>query len=156
MTLVLEPRHVAAMRRHGEADYPHEACGLIGGHADPAGRGSEDRKIAMQLVPISNARRDASRSRYLIAPQAFRWAEARLARDGLEVVGVYHSHPDHPPVPSAFDREHAWPWLSYVIVSVARGVAQEARSWTLADDRGAFTEEPLILDDRKVAWQSQS
>jgi len=150
VTLVLEPRHVAAMRRHGEAGYPHEACGLIGGHA------GEDRRIAMQLVPISNARRDASRTRYLIAPEAFRWAEVRLARDGLDVLGVYHSHPDHPPVPSAFDRDHAWPWLSYVIVGVARGVAQEARSWTLADDRSAFSEEPLIIDDRKVLWQSQS
>jgi len=150
VTLVLEPRHVAAMRRHGEADYPHEACGLIGGHV------GGDRKTAVQLVPLSNARRDSPRNRYLIAPEAFRRAEARLGRDGLEVVGVYHSHPDHPPVPSAFDREHAWPWLSYVIVGVARGRAQDARSWMLADDRHAFSAEPLIIEDRKVAWQSQS
>jgi len=146
------------MRRHGEADYPHEACGLIGGHVDGRGEGegAGDRKVAVQLVPLANARRDASRTRYLIAPEAFRRAEARLARDGLEVVGVYHSHPDHPPVPSAFDRERAWPWLSYVIVGVARGRAQDVRSWTLAEDRRAFSEEPLIIEDRKVAWQSQS
>ena len=154
MTLVLDLRHVAAMRRHAEADYPHEACGLIGGHGD--GSAGAERKIAVQLVPLSNARRDTPRTRSLIAPEAFRRAEARLARDGLEVVGVYHSHPDHPPVPSAFDREHAWPWLSYVIVGVARGGAQDTRSWTLADDRRAFSEEPLIIEDRKVAWQSQS
>jgi proteasome lid subunit RPN8/RPN11 len=150
VTLALDARQLAAIRRHGEADYPHEACGLIGGHA------GEDRKIAVQLVPLSNARLDSRRSRYLIAPEAFRRAEALLARDDLEVLGVYHSHPDHPAVPSAFDREHAWPWLSYVIVGVARGQAQDARSWTLADDRGAFNEEALIIEDRKVVWQSQS
>jgi len=150
VTLVLEERHVAAMRRHGEADYPHEACGLIGGRAEG------DRKTAVRLVPLPNARSDAPHNRYLIAPEAFIEAEAELARGGLEVVGVYHSHPDHRPVPSAFDREHAWPWLSYVIVGVARGRAQEARSWTLVDDRRAFREEPLILEDRKGAWQLQS
>ena len=107
-------------------------------------------------MPLPNARSDAPHNRYLIAPEAFIEAEAELARGGLEVVGVYHSHPDHRPVPSAFDREHAWPWLSYMIVGVARGRAQEARSWTLADDRRAFREEPLIIEDRKGAWQLQS
>jgi proteasome lid subunit RPN8/RPN11 len=115
-----------------------------------------DRKVAVQLVPLSNARLDSRRNRYLIAPEAFRGAEALLARDGLEVLGVYHSHPDHPAVPSEFDREHAWPWLSYVIVGIARGRAADARSWTLADDRRAFSEEALIIEDRKVVWQSQS
>jgi proteasome lid subunit RPN8/RPN11 len=158
VTLLLDARQLAAIRRHGEADYPHEACGLIGGHADreEAGKGGGDRKIAVQLVPLSNARLDSRRNRYLIAPEAFRRAEALLARDGLEVLGVYHSHPDHAAVPSGFDREHAWPWLSYVIVGVARGRAQDARSWTLADDRSAFSEEALIVEDRKVVWQSQS
>jgi proteasome lid subunit RPN8/RPN11 len=156
VTLALDARQLAAIRRHGEADYPHEACGLIGGRAETEETGRGHRKIAVQLVPLSNARRDSRRDRYLIAPEAFRRAEAILARDGLEVLGVYHSHPDHPAVPSAFDREHAWPWLSYVIVGVARGQAQDAHSWTLADDRSAFSEEALIIEDRKVVWQSQS
>ena len=158
MTLVLDARQLAAIRQHGEADYPYEACGLIGGHAGGrSGRGEGgDRKVAVQLVPLSNARLDSRRNRYLIAPEAFRGAEALLVRDGLEVLGVYHSHPDHPAVPSEFDREHAWPWLSYVIVGIARGRAEDARSWTLADDRRAFSEEALIIEDRKVVWQSQS
>jgi len=142
MTLVLEARHRDAMRRHGEADYPHEACGLIGGTAE------DGRKIAVALVPLRNARADALRNRYLIDPDAFRRAQETLDRDGLEVIGVYHSHPDHAPVPSAFDREHAWPWLSYVIVEVRGGRAGEHKSWVLADDRRAFAEETI--------WQSQS
>jgi proteasome lid subunit RPN8/RPN11 len=147
MSLVLEPRHSAAIARHGEADYPAEACGLIGGTIDG------DHKIAVQLVPLANQRTDAARHRYLIDPASFRRAEEKLARDGLEVIGVYHSHPDHPPAPSRFDHEHAWPWFSYVIVAVARGRAGELKSWVLAEDRGTFAEELITIEERKAVWQ---
>jgi proteasome lid subunit RPN8/RPN11 len=147
MTLVLDPRHVAAIRRHGEADYPAEACGLIGGALE------SDRKIALQLVPLTNQRTDAARNRYLIDPVSFRRAQERLDRDGLEVIGVYHSHPDHAPAPSPFDREHAWPWLSYVIVGVGQGRAEELKSWVLAEDRGAFAEESITIEERNTVWQ---
>ena len=142
MTLVLGPRHLAAIRQHGEADYPHEACGLIGGMVDG------ERPVAVQLVPLANHRTDSARNRYLIDPDAFRRAQAKLDRDGLEILGVYHSHPDHPPEPSAFDREHAWPRLSYVIVAVVGGRAREVKSWRLSDDRAGFAEEAI--------WQSPS
>jgi proteasome lid subunit RPN8/RPN11 len=147
MTLVLDPRQVAAIRRHGEADYPAEACGLIGGALE------SERKIGLQLVPLTNQRSDAARNRYLIDPVSFRRAQERLDRDGLEVIGVYHSHPDHAPAPSAFDREHAWPWLSYVIVGVERGRAEELKSWVLAEDRGAFAEESITIEERNTVWQ---
>jgi len=147
VTLILEPRHAAAIGRHGEADYPAEACGLVGGTVEG------DRKVAVQVVPLANQRSDSSRNRYLIDPQAFRRAEAQLARDGLEVIGVYHSHPDHPPAPSAFDQENAWPWLSYLIVAVARGRAGDLKSWVLSDDRSGFVEEPVTIEERKVVWQ---
>lgn len=152
MTLVLEPRHVTAIRRHAEADYPHEACGLIGGMMEPGG----ERRVAVTLVPLLNARGDAPRNRYLIDPESFRRAQAQLDRDGLDVIGVYHSHPDALARPSAFDREHAWPWLSYVIAAVARGRAGEVRSWVLADDRTAFGEESITIEERTVACQSRS
>ncbi|HXL35066.1 MAG TPA: M67 family metallopeptidase [Gemmatimonadales bacterium] len=147
MTLVLDPRHLAAIRRHGEADYPAEACGVIGGALEG------DRKVSVQLVPLVNQRTDSARNRYLIDPESFRRAQERLERDGLDVIGVYHSHPDHPPAPSAFDREHAWPWLSYVIVGVGHGRAGELKSWVLADDRGAFDEEPITSEERNIVWQ---
>ncbi len=147
MTLVLDPRHLASIRRHGEADYPAEACGLIGGAIEG------ERKVAVQLVPLANQRTDSVRNRYLIDPDSFRRAEERLDRDGLAVIGVYHSHPDHAPVPSAFDREHAWPWLSYVIVGVARGRAGEVKSWVLSPDRGRFEDEAITIEERKAVWQ---
>jgi len=147
MTLVLDSRHATAIRRHGEADYPAEACGLIGGALEG------DRKVVIQLVPLANQRTDAARNRYLIDPESFRRAQEKLERDGLEVIGVYHSHPDHPPMPSAFDREHAWPWLSYVITGVAQGRAGEMKSWVLAEGREAFDEESITIEERKVVWQ---
>src|SRR2546430_16351929 len=109
MTLVLDPRHLMAIRRHGEADYPAEACGLIGGVLEG------DRKVAVQLVPLVNQRTDSARNRYLIDPESFRRAQEKLERDGLDVIGVYHLHPHHPPAPPPFDREHPWPRLSHGI-----------------------------------------
>jgi len=82
MTLVLERRQVNAIRQHGEADYPAEACGLIGGTVE------DGRKVAVLLVPLVNQRTDAARNRYLIDPESFRRAQEKLDRDGLEVIGV--------------------------------------------------------------------
>jgi proteasome lid subunit RPN8/RPN11 len=113
-------------------------------------------KRVRQLVPVRNARTDSARNRYLIEPDAFRRASAELERAGLEVVGVYHSHPDHPARPSEFDREHAWPRLSYVIVQVTAGRAEDAASWVLADDRTAFRRESLNTEERTISWQSPS
>ncbi len=110
-------------------------------------------KVAVQLVPLVNRRTDSARNRYLIDPESFRRGEERLERDGLDVIGVYHSHPDHPPVPSAFDREQAWPRFSYVIVGVERGRAADLKSWVLADDRGIFEEEEITNEERKVVWR---
>ena len=150
MTLIVEDQHIAAIRKHGEADYPHEACGLMGGTMEG------DRTVVRQLVALPNERSDSARNRYLIDPDAFRRAQKTLDGEGLEIVGVYHSHPDHPAEPSTFDREHAWPRLSYIIVAVAAGRSGDLRSWRLSDDRAAFTEEPITLEPRKVAWQSPS
>ena len=150
MTLLHAQRHATAIGEHGEADYPHEACGLMGGTVDG------DRTVVTQLVPLANQRTDSARNRYLIDPDAFRRAQGELDAAGLEVVGIYHSHPDHPAEPSTFDHEHAWPRLSYVIVAVAAGRAAELRSWRLSDDRAAFEEEPITLEQRKVAWPSPS
>ncbi|HXF96425.1 MAG TPA: M67 family metallopeptidase [Gemmatimonadales bacterium] len=150
MTLVISATDLEAIRRQGGRDYPHETCGLL------AGRWDGEAKRVERVVPMPNARGDSPRNRYLIGPDAFRRAALELERDGLEVVGVYHSHPDHPPRPSEFDREHAWPRLSYVILEVRAGRAQTLASWVLADDRAGFVAEPMIIDERTVTWQSRS
>jgi proteasome lid subunit RPN8/RPN11 len=70
-------------------------------------------------------------------------AEKAAREKGIDVVGWYHSHPDHPAAPSQYDQDHAWPWYSYIIVSVANGKPQDMTSWRLTDDRSRFTREDL-------------
>ena len=102
------------------------------------------------IVKLANAREDEARhNRYLITPQDYLRGEQMADGLGLEVIGVFHSHPDHPNRPSEFDREWAWPWLSYVITSVFAGRAVESRAWRLKEDRGAFEEEIIeVIDDQ--------
>ena len=93
--------------------------------------------------PLPNTTEEGPRRRFLVRPDDYRAAE-RQARDaGGDLLGFYHSHPDHPARPSQYDLDHAWPFFSYVIVSVTAGTAADMTSWRLRDDRSAFDEEPL-------------
>jgi proteasome lid subunit RPN8/RPN11 len=96
------------------------------------GRVAGDVKEVVRLEPAINRRTDDPH-RYLIAPEDLRRLERRLKSEGLEIVGYYHSHPDHPASPSAFDADHAWPWYSYVIVRVDHGRGADLASWVLDD-----------------------
>ncbi len=138
----------AAIARHAERSYPEECCGILLGRV-----GEDGVKHVSALIPVENVREAAARARrYLIEPETVAAAERQAAAAGLDVLGFYHSHPDHPARPSEFDREHAWPFWSYVIVAVARGEPGEMTSWTL-DDARAFqpepTTEPLLLLARR-------
>ena len=101
--ITLDTRQADEIRRHGEAEYPHECCGLL------IGRFTEDgRKQVVEVYPISNAREEEARhNRLLILPGEYMRGEHHAHALGLDVVGYYHSHPDHPAVPSEFDLEHA-------------------------------------------------
>ena len=129
------------IREHGVRDYPYECCGLL------LGRYRADGKAVSETYPISNAREEsAKRNRFLIEPVELMRGERYAREHDLEVVGFYHSHPDSPAVPSQYDLEHAWPWYSYLIVSVERGAVKDAHSWRLAEDRSRFEPEDLQLD----------
>lgn len=139
MSIELSNELMTAIVRHGESAYPFEGCGLLLGHEE-AGR-----KIVVRVLPVANTREpEAKHNRYLIPPEAVLEAEQQASREGLDIVGFFHSHPDHPERPSDFDREHAWPWYSYLITSVRTGQAVETAAWTLSDDRKAFSAEELI------------
>ncbi len=135
----LKPEHLDAVRRHGETDYPHECCGLLIGRLDAQGN-----KSVVDTIPISNAREEEARgNRFLITPDELLAGE-RLARQvGMDVVGFYHSHPDHSAAASQFDLEHAWPTYSYIIVSVLQGKADELLSWELTENRSVFYNEQI-------------
>jgi proteasome lid subunit RPN8/RPN11 len=126
-----------AIRRHGETAYPEECCGVVLGSV----QGSDRRIVA--AVPLENSRTEERQRRFLIRPADYRAAEAEAAARGLLLVGFYHSHPDHPARPSEYDREHALPWHSYLVLAVRDGHAGECTSWILSVDRARFEAEEL-------------
>lgn len=98
-----------------------------------------------EVYSISNAREEtAKRNRFLIRPEELMKGERYAESQNLEVVGFYHSHPDHPAVPSQYDLEHAWPTYSYIVVSVLAGKAHDLRSWEMEPDRSRFNEEEIL------------
>lgn len=127
------------IRAHGVETYPHECCGAMLGHD---AEGPELREVK-DLLPLANRRDDSPRNRFEVTPDDVRLAEQSARQKGLELLGWYHSHPDAPARPSEFDREHAWPWYSYVIISVQKGEPREMTSWRLHDDRAAYDAEAI-------------
>ncbi len=109
--------------------YPEEGCGLL--------LGRDGRLVSAVAVP-NGAPAEERRTRYLLSPGAYRRAEQQARTDGLEVLGVFHSHPDHPPEPSPTDLAEAWPEWVYVIVPVPAGEPGPPRAWRLAADRTQF------------------
>jgi proteasome lid subunit RPN8/RPN11 len=134
--LVLAPGVAGAIRRHGEETYPHECCGALVG-----GNGSAD-----AVVELPNTTEEGPRRRFLVRPSDYRLAEQRAGDLGAELLGFYHSHPDHPARPSQYDLDHAWPTFAYVIVSVAAGAAADMTVWWLKDDRTIFEKGELHGD----------
>jgi proteasome lid subunit RPN8/RPN11 len=153
MGLKLAQQHLESIRAHGARDYPNECCGILFGNAE------DNSKNVVEVVPLPNLRldparaqevlpleapgRESERNRFLIDPMEQLKAEKEARKRGLDVVGYYHSHPDHPARPSEYDRAHAWPWYSYVIVSVERGEPKALTSWVLSEDRSQFDEEAI-------------
>lgn len=141
--IALQEELADEIRRHGESEYPHECCGLLIGRLNVEGS-----KRVMEVYPVSNAREEeAKHNRSLITPEEYMCGERYARGCGLEVVGNYHSHPDHPATPSQFDLDHAWPTWSYIIVSVREGRAAELRSWEMETDRSRFNEEEITAND---------
>ena len=140
MALMLGAGVDEAIRDHGRQTYPHECCGAMLGRAG----------VVVEACPLPNTTEEGPRRRFLVRPQDYRAAERRATERGLELLGFYHSHPDHPARPSQFDLDHAWPVFSYVIVSVREGLAAELTSWRLREDRAAFDEELVTLEPAAI------
>jgi proteasome lid subunit RPN8/RPN11 len=134
-----------AIRAEGEKAYPNECCGILLGKIESAESGSgTGRRRTERIIPIENSKEEAEQyHRFEIQPEDLMRAELAARKEGRDVLGFYHSHPDHPAEPSDFDREHALPFYSYIIVSVEKGRAGNLRSWELAPDRAKFLEEEL-------------
>ncbi len=137
MILKLSKDVLEKIHAHGEQAYPEEGTGFLLGVKN----GLRD---VQAIFPLTNSREDSARhNRYLITPNDYLKAELEADKLGLSLIGVFHSHPDHPNRPSEFDREWAQPFFSYIITSVQSGKAIESRSWRLSEDRSQFVEEEI-------------
>jgi cysteine synthase B len=130
--LAIDDATMTSIRRHAARIYPDECCGAL--------LGPRQGEVA-EAYALDNTFPDGRRRRFLVGPEEYRRAEARATETGLTLLGFYHSHPDHPAEPSQFDLDHAWPNMSYLIISVRQGQPKEARSWRLKADRSAYDEE---------------
>jgi proteasome lid subunit RPN8/RPN11 len=123
------------INRHAAETYPHECCGALLGH----GSSIED------VLALPNTTEEGPRRRFLVRPEDYRAAEGGASARGLELLGFYHSHPDHPARPSEYDLAHAWPTFAYVIVSVVARAPGDVTCWRLREDRSTFDEVPLAI-----------
>jgi len=135
------------IRLHGAETYPHECCGALLGRDSELENPDSAREV-LGLFPLINRRDDSPRNRFSVTAEDVLEADKAARAQGSEVIGWYHSHPDHPARPSQYDRDHAWPWYSYVIVSVHKGAPEEMTSWRLSDDRAEFSSEGIEIRHR--------
>jgi proteasome lid subunit RPN8/RPN11 len=132
--LVVPNRLIEQMNIHVEKAYPEEGAGFL------IGEEGEVREI----VALSNSREDGARlNRFLFTPEDYLKAELKAETLGLSLIGVFHSHPDCPNIPSEYDREWAQPFFSYIITRVDQGKAVNSRSWRLLEDRSKYEEEEI-------------
>ncbi len=140
MMLKLTSQLEARIRLAGADAYPNECCGILFGQVDG------DVHVVKALRPIENARESGEQyHRFLITAEDMMQAELEAHRLGLEIIGFYHSHPDHPAKPSDYDRDHALPFYSYIILRVADGKPELMTSWRLQLSREAFDSEPIEI-----------
>ena len=153
MGLKIHSREIDAIRQHGARDYPNECCGILLGRAEgsekqvrevvPLKNLRTDPELAQALLPLDSPGAESEKNRFLIDPREQIRVEKDARARQLDVLGYYHSHPDHPARPSKYDRDHAWPWYSYIIVAVEKGEPRDLTSWVLREDRERFDPESV-------------
>ena len=155
MSLILSQHLYDELRAHGEETYPHECCGIMLGKSDDGARGNGDPDIIVTtLIRAGNTRTDSAHNRYNIAPQELIRAQREGRKAGLDIVGFYHSHPDHPAQWSSTDFAEAhWFGCAYVITSVdgdkTTGHAQITNSFLLTgttEEDKAFANHPITIE----------
>ena len=141
MSIRTDTEVLDVVREHGQRRYPEECCGFLLGRVDAAGA-----KVVVSAQPAENVRAENRERRYTIAPEDYLVADRAARKENLDIIGFYHSHPDHPARPSATDlAEATFPGFIYVITSVNQGKAADLTAWSLAEDRSRFIEESIEI-----------
>ncbi len=148
MSVKLTTEQIEQIKRHGERTFPEECGGLLLGVVENGER------VIREILPLENIRKDSRHNRVELKPLDYDRADREATKRGLGVWGYYHSHPNHPAVPSGFDLEHApiTEW-SYLIVAVRDGTAEEVRAWTVREDRSQFDEEEMTIISEVLSTQ---
>jgi proteasome lid subunit RPN8/RPN11 len=135
MRLIFEERALKAMHQWLVKFYPEEACGFLLGHE------SGDLRTITDAWPATNVSAENRKRRFVVDPIDYLRAEKKASAEELSLLGIYHSHPDHPAIPSEHDLVAAHPYFSYTIISVLNGDIADTRSYQLKE--GAFEEEQI-------------
>lgn len=129
------------IEHQAKKSYPLECCGLL------IGTNTSEKKV-IEVRPVQNKNTERTHDRYEIEGKEFTKIDKESAKKGLQIIGIYHSHPDHPAIPSAFDTEHAWAGYSYMIASVENGSKIEIRAWVFDEEKKEFEEEEIHLYEK--------
>jgi len=127
--ITIEKEVEQVMNEDAVKAFPDECCGFMFGHDDGAGN-----RVVTQALPINNAAVENRKRRFEISPKDYMKGERYAAEKDVQFLGIYHSHPNHPAIPSEHDRVAAQPFFSYVIISVQEGVVDHTRSWLLNEN----------------------
>ena len=138
MTLKIGAADVNHIHDHAKETYPEECAGVI------VGMDTGEMKVVVDVWRAENTHEEERSRRFLIEPLQIKRFEEQAQERDLDILGFYHSHPDHPAKPSEYDRDHAWPYYSYIIASVSSDEVEDMRSWVLKDDRSGYDEEQIV------------
>lgn len=134
----IEPAIIKLMSQDAIQTFPDECCGFLFGEEDQQGN-----RVINDLMVVNNASTENRKRRFEIAPKDYLKAEQFALEKNKQLIGVYHSHPNHPAIPSEHDRVAAQPYFSYIIISVTETDILEVRSWLL-NEQGQFEEELIV------------
>lgn len=138
--IILAKTHLSSIQQHAMDVYPYECCGAMLGYVQ-----KESKKVA-EIVYIKNESHEDQRRRFKVTSADYQYVEKLASQKSLDLLGFYHSHPDHPAIPSKTDEEYAWPFFSYIIISIKKMQPQECYSYVYHVDQQSFAREDLILD----------
>jgi proteasome lid subunit RPN8/RPN11 len=116
--------------------YPFECCGLL------VGTNTSEKKV-VDVCPVHNKNTERTHDRYEIDGREFVRIDREYSKKGLQIIGIYHSHPDHPSMPSVYDTNHAWSGYSYMIIAIEKGEKIDIRSWVFHEEEKQFREEEI-------------
>ena len=140
--LIIKKEHLDQIKKQGEEGYPYEICGFLLGKQDY----ENETRTVYEVFQVENQNKERANDRFEISPKDYMKVEDYAFEKGLEIVGIYHTHPDHPDRPSQTDLMFAQPDMSYIIMSVKNGKGENWRSWVLDVEKNEFYEEGVKVD----------